>query len=173
MGGRPANTPEVIWSKVDKRGPDECWPWKGWKSGGKRNKSPYGRIEIDDKSYYAHRIIYWLSFSGEIELNAPKDSSESRFVLHKCDNPICCNPNHLFLGNHQDNMIDKVQKGRSNIWKSSVESPNAKLTEDDVRWIRFIHRQGFATIKAQALLYDVSRSVISHLLYGLSYQDIL
>lgn len=171
MGGRPRNTPEVIWSKIDQRGTEECWPWKGWKSKGKRNKEEYGRLQINGKSYYAHRVVFYLCNPGLIELSAPDDSNEEKFVMHSCDNPICCNPNHLSLGSHLDNMQDKVLKGRQVRYRSAG-SPRAKFTEDDVRWIRLIHKIGKATIKAQALLYNVHPSCIGHILYSRTYQDI-
>ena len=86
--GRPANTAEVLWSKVDKKGEDECWPWLGYSNG------KYGRTEINDKSYYAHRVIFDLVNPGIINLNAPKNTDEHGFIMHSCDNPICCNPKH-------------------------------------------------------------------------------
>ena len=53
--GRPANTPEVLWSKVEKKGEDDCWPWLGVK-----NHQGYGRVQIGDWSYYAHRVIFMM-----------------------------------------------------------------------------------------------------------------
>jgi hypothetical protein len=164
-GGRPANTPEILWSKVDKRGPDECWLWMGTV-----NKQGYGRTEINDKAYYAHRVIFALSNPGIIELEAPKDTKDQGWLRHTCDNPPCCNPRHLLVGTHQDNMNDKMERGRQ-VYFKSTKSPRAKLSEEEVLEIRRLKKQG-ATIKALALLYDVSLSCISHLLYGLSYQDI-
>lgn len=161
--GRRANSPSEIWSKVDKRGPDECWPWKGW-----RNEQGYGRTEIKDVAYYAHRVIFDLVNPGVITLAAPK-MNESGFIRHSCDNPPCCNPVHLLVGTHQDNMDDKVARGRSPKYPGAT-GPRCKLTEDDVRWIRFMKR--FATKQALALLYDVSTATISGVLYGRTYQDI-
>ena len=59
--GKPANTPEILWSKVDKRGENECWPWNGYK-----NEDGYGRVQINEYSYYAHRVIYSLAFPNVI-----------------------------------------------------------------------------------------------------------
>lgn len=162
--GRPANTPDVLWSKVDIRSPDECWPWKGSRNG------EYGRTQIGGKNYYAHRVIFDLANPGVIELAAPKDKSASGFLRHSCDNPPCCNPRHLLPGTYQDNVDDKVSRGRQ-IYYKSTESPRAKLTEEDVFWIRLQKRYG-ATINALAMLHEVSRSCVGHLLYGLSYQDV-
>jgi hypothetical protein len=172
MGGRPRNTPDVIWSKVEQKGTDECWPWKGWVSQGKRNKEPYGRLQINGKSYYAHRVIYALCHPGEIELNAPDIANEHGFVLHTCDNPLCCNPNHLYLGDHDRNMRDKVERGRSNYWGNSVHSPKAKLTADQVRTIRKMHKSG-VPFKDIAAFYKVSRSCITHVVYRIHYADVI
>jgi len=103
--GKPANTPEVLWSKVDKRGEDECWNWMGYK-----NEDGYGRVQIKEWAYFAHRVIFNLVNPGIIELNAPKSYEETGFLLHTCDNPSCCNPKHLWVGTHAQNMADKVAK---------------------------------------------------------------
>ena len=160
-------TPEVIWSKVDKRGDDECWPWNGY-----TNEQGYGRTWIDDKGYYAHRVIFNLHNPGVITLSAPKSKYETGWLRHSCDNPPCCNPKHLLVGTHDDNMKDKVARNRQTRWGGGVRSPRAKLSAEDVRIIR-LHKRDGATIRALALLYEVSRSAISHCVYGRSYQDVI
>lgn len=84
-----------FWSKVDRRGPDECWPWLAAKSA-----TRYG---VFDKTR-AHRVAYALTH-GLIP--------EGRIVCHRCDNPPCCNPAHLWLGTPKDNTADMVAKGRA------------------------------------------------------------
>lgn len=86
-----------FWDRVDKSG--ECWLWFG-----KIEWDGYGRVKYKGKSYRAHRVA-WELVNGEIE--------DGLLVLHRCDNPLCCNPSHLFLGTQQDNMTDKKQKGRA------------------------------------------------------------
>lgn len=162
--GRPANTPEVLWSKVDKRGKNECWPWIGH-----LNEQGYGRTEINNSSYYAHRVIFNLVNPGKITLSAPKSVYDTGFIRHSCDNPSCCNPKHLLIGTHPDNMRDKAERGRAPDY-SGDKGPNCKLTMEDVFWIKIQKKYG-ATIRALALLNEVSRSCISHLLYGRSYQE--
>jgi hypothetical protein len=91
-----------FWSKVDKtpgHGPNgDCWAWKGTMMG------LYGAFAVSGKNTGAHRFSYALA-------NGPIASSKL-FVCHRCDNPTCVNPAHLFLGEHQDNVADKVAKGR-------------------------------------------------------------
>lgn len=106
-GGRPANTPDQIWKKVDRRSENQCWNWIGWMT-----ESGYGRTEINGVSYYAHRVIYDLVNPGEITLLTPKDKKGHGFVLHKCDNPGCCNPNHLYVGNQKQNVQDAIDRNR-------------------------------------------------------------
>lgn len=85
-----------FWSKVDKRGPDECWLWTGLVFVG-----GYGRLG----EHKAHRIAAVLCLA--------LDPASELIVCHRCDNPPCCNPAHLFLGTHADNMRDKAAKNRA------------------------------------------------------------
>ncbi len=95
-------TPLSFWSKVAVTANSEkCWTWQG-----RREPKGYGRFNLVTekvKFQLAHRVAYYL-FNG-------KDPKEL-FVCHKCDNPICCNPHHFFLGTHEDNQRDKIAKNR-------------------------------------------------------------
>jgi hypothetical protein len=88
-----------FWEMVEKT--DSCWLWKG-----KPDTSGYGRFSPDGRptSQGAHRVS-WQWFRGPI----PDDMS----VLHRCDVPLCVNPDHLFLGTRGDNNRDRAQKGRN------------------------------------------------------------
>jgi hypothetical protein len=103
-----------------------CWEWNGSKRNG------YGRMIIGSRTdgtrkyVSTHRLSYELHY-GEI----PKGME----VCHKCDNPSCVNPYHLFLGTRQDNIDDRERKGRNNPPKGE-KHPKAKLTEADVLGIR-------------------------------------
>ena len=85
-----------LWAKVEK-GPD-CWPWTA-----RRQSKGYGVITVRGKQYLAHRIVWWF---------VTRTDPEDLCVLHKCDNPACCRPNHLFLGTVADNSLDMMSKGR-------------------------------------------------------------
>jgi len=96
----PIDADKWFWSYVDKT--DTCWLWRGM-----RNKEGYGLVGIPGRSQprknRAHRVAYELA-NGPI----PK----GLFVCHKCDNPSCVRPDHLFLGTANDNSQDMVSKGR-------------------------------------------------------------
>lgn len=98
-----------------------CWEWTGH-----RDHKGYGRLTFRGRTIRAYRLAYEL-FVGPI----PKGAC----VLHRCDNPPCCNPAHLFLGSRADNHADMMAKGRHGATRGSAHH-KAKLTEDDVAVIR-------------------------------------
>lgn len=106
-----------FWSKVSKT--DGCWLWLGTIS-----KNGYGNFGVGGKNHGAHRVAYRLT-RGAIP--------DGMYVLHKCDNRACVNPDHLVLGTHEDNVADTVAKGR-NI--RGERHPNARLTVETVLLIR-------------------------------------
>lgn len=119
---------ERFWPKLIKRGEDECWGWSGTK-----NSDGYGKLWNGKTMDYAHRI----SFVIHGNILEPHDSYHGRCVLHKCDNPECCNPKHLFAGTNEDNIHDMLAKKRHGHGVTSGESHHeAKLTEKDILTIR-------------------------------------
>jgi HNH endonuclease len=118
---------ERFWRYVDKRGDDECWPWLGGLS-----SSGYGYFKAARKNLRAHRVAYLLHFD--------KDPFPL-LICHKCDNPICVNPHHAFLGTHIENTDDRHGKGRSSGGRRFWKVPKPKLrdaSELDKEEIAFI-----------------------------------
>lgn len=107
-----------FWSKVTKS--DGCWLWAGTTDG------RYGLVSVDGRMLKAHRVS-WELHNGPIPAGM--------VVCHTCDTPRCVRPDHLFLGTMADNSHDRDRKGRQRSPLGEA-SPNAKLTEDDVRAIR-------------------------------------
>jgi len=93
---------ERFWDKVGGEGPNNCWEWNG-----ARSKNGYGRFWINGAGvHYAHRISY-IMCSGPIP--------DGGLVLHRCDNPPCVNPEHLYLGNHSENALDVGKHKRESL----------------------------------------------------------
>lgn len=104
-GTRPVHVPEL----------NECWLWTGCKTTG-----GYGSSRHNKRSAQAHRIS-WMIHYGEIP--------QGMFICHKCDNPACVNPAHLFVGTPADNVRDMIQKSRHWRKKSGVVRPPKKIPE--------------------------------------------
>lgn len=142
-----------FWSKVNISEKKKCWNWKM----GDTSKNPaqnYGRIWIDGIAYRAHRIAYKLFYNTD---------PGKMLVCHRCDNPRCCNPHHLFLGTHTDNQMDCEKKNRANKEKGE-DRYNAILSDDDVRFIRknYAFRGiGGMTGKELAKKFKIGRTMIS------------
>lgn len=135
-----ANTMTDFWNRVNTPSLDECWEWTGSK-----DKDGYGVLRFRGKRYKAHRLV----------MRAPADV----WVLHKCDNPPCVNPEHLFYGSAKDNTQDMIAKGRKASVKGS-RNPCSKLTEQQVRNIRLAYASGNYTHSQIANEYGVARQTI-------------
>lgn len=106
------NKPIDVFRYIDIKNDDleQCWPWMKSVRGGKGR--PY--FDINGKKYLAYRIVYEL-FHG-------KAIPDGQLVRHKCDNPICCNPHHLELGTHQENMNDMTERERHGLPHFTVKA---------------------------------------------------
>lgn len=129
-----------------------CIEWQGWRVNG------YGRLRLGSKRVAAHRLSY------EIE-NGP--IPDGLCVCHKCDNPKCINPSHLFLGTRGDNNLDKTIKGRQAKGKThglrGEQHPLSRLTADDVSAIKEKYAGG-ATQRSIASAHRVSQSLVSQII---------
>jgi|SRR6478736_7968963 len=134
-----------------------CWVWTGAK-----NEKGYGKIGLprSSKTARCHRVSYELA-------NGPVP--DGVMVLHRCDNPSCINPEHLFLGTAQDNSIDMATKGRNFVPDNRGERASwSKLTEEQA--IDIMTRRISAA--KFAVLYGVSRSAIFRIWEGKNWRHL-
>jgi len=165
-----------LWSRVDRRGPDECWPWQG-----ATNKKGYGALWNGvDKNVGAHVAAYELTF-GPIP--------DGMDACHTCDNPSCCNPAHIFPGTRRDNMQDCAAKGRNGSQRHPERRPRGDqhwartsperlargeranagkgvLTVDQVMEIRRIYAAGGISQAALGRKFGVSQTQIGKIVRG-------
>ena len=134
-----------FWSKVQRQGPNDCWPWLAY-----CDRDGYGRFYVDGVVFRAHRVA-----------NAVSNGDTSLDTTHSCDNPPCCNPAHLRPGTQQTNMAEMEARGRR------VNSPHLgeahgrhKLTAQEVRQIRGTVG---VTQKELAVKYGISRNHVYNL----------
>ncbi|MFA7238188.1 MAG: HNH endonuclease [Phycisphaeraceae bacterium] len=144
MPARIQNPKSHLLSKISKT-ETGCWEWTGY-----LNEKGYGRLRIQGRHLYAHRLSYEL-FCGPL--------TDEQMVCHKCDNPMCCNPEHLFLGTRGDNIRDAKAKGRNN---RGVRNRSAKLTDDDVRAIRSARASGMLQ-KDIASQYGLHKNMVYYI----------
>lgn len=146
-----------FWSRVSIGTESECWKWNGCK-----NKQGYGSLRLDSKLKQAHRIALELTIG---RLLLPEECA-----CHKCDNPPCCNPSHLFVGTKKDNSVDASMKGR--LGKSFGENQwCCKLTEDDVKEIR--RRISTDPINGLASEFGVSRTALFKIVHRITWKHVV
>jgi predicted XRE-type DNA-binding protein len=167
MSGKKTKSLEQrFWAKVDKRGPDDCWEW----TGSRMKRYAHGQIRIDGKAELVHRVS-WILTHGEIPAGL--------CVCHRCDNPPCCNPRHLFLGTQKDNWDDCIAKGRAVFtWLehpeivSGEKNTNAKLTAAIVREIRRLYSTSTANQHQLARAYGVTRPNIASIVRRKTWRNV-
>lgn len=135
-------TIERLMSKVIKT--EGCWNWTA-----RKTPQGYGRISINNVNKLAHRAAYEFMVGPIGDLH----------VLHRCDNPSCVNPDHLWLGTNLDNVADKVAKGRCSSFRGSTNQ-KSKLRDTDVIAIREAVQRGIKQ-RSIAVQYGVTQTQIS------------
>lgn len=143
---------ERFWEKVDKN-PDKngCWNWIAH-----TDRKGYGVLRIGEQMVHSNRVAWMVTYG---------DIPNGLFVCHHCDNRLCCNPEHLFLGNNQDNMRDMARKGRGRNSPSYGEShPNSKVTQRDVEEMRRLYGTGKYTYYQLAPLFGISYQNVGNII---------
>lgn len=172
MGRKARPIFDRLWERVAWAGKtaDECWPWTGY-----TNPDGYGIIGVaNGYNQGTHRVAYTWAF-GEM----PPGS----LVLHRCDNPPCCNPSHLFLGNDQANSDDKVAKNRHARGPSLAarvvattprgeQRARAKLSDEAVRTIRREIAEGLTSRRELARRFGVSLPTVLYVLKGKTWTHV-
>jgi hypothetical protein len=140
-----------FWSRVEIRGPEECWCWTAERA----TKMGYGvwrPTRSDRKTYRAHRVAY-----------------EALVICHSCDNPPCVNPRHLFVGTRADNTADMVAKLRH---VRGSDLPQAKLTTNQVIEARRLYASGAFTIVNLAKRFPISGKAMGHIVRRTTWRHV-
>jgi len=130
---------------------------------GPRRADGYGRVHIDGKRPYAHRVAYCRAHS------IPLSEIDGLVIRHRCDNPQCVNPDHLETGTHADNIADQVARDRN---ASRERHGHSKLTEQQVAEIRNADTSVRGRKSELARTYDVSCALITRILQGRIWKPI-
>jgi len=158
---------ERFWRYVTISEESDCWWWSG-----NRNRRGYGKIQSEPPEA---RTLVASRASWELHYGAIPDGM---LVCHRCDNPSCVRPGHLFLGTSKDNIRDSVQKGRHACLahvpprRAGTESAAAKLTDDNVRVIRALFSGGHARNTQLARMFSVTSRTIKLIVDGSTWKHI-
>lgn len=144
--GRPQSTPESFWRKIDRRGPDECWPWLA------SIRNGYGNHCINKVTCYAHRYAYELS-------HGKPPAGRAIQVMHSCNNKLCCNPAHLSLGTASQNTMASYKDG---LTPAGERHGKAKYSDSLIEIIRADPRSQLELER----VYGVSQAHISRIKRG-------
>lgn len=147
----PEGAVSRFWLSVAKA--EGCWLWRG-----NCDTKGYGKFHVSGRAYRATRVAYALT-KGPI--------AAGLLVCHACDNPPCCNPDHLWLGSDADNARDMVEKGRASR-RAGVANTRCRLSPDQVRSIRHDSRSHRRIARA----YGVGRTTVRNIQDGITWGSI-
>jgi predicted XRE-type DNA-binding protein len=158
------NTKETFFKRINKHGPipqhapklGKCWVWTGCKQ-----SDGYGTVRFNLKNMVAHRLAYMLCVG----------SIDGTQILHKCDNPACCRPSHLFPGTHSDNMQDMWNKNR-HTRPIGRRNNHAKLKESQVLEIRDRFSKGKISQTKLAKEFGITQANASAIIRGQTWKFI-
>lgn len=162
MRGKTTPLETRFWRKVSKGDDASCWEWQGH-----RLRSGYGWVNTPIGSRTASRVSAYLS--GLLD-----DLASPLHVLHRCDNPSCCNPAHLFVGTNIDNIADRTAKGRSRTKpQHGQENGASKLTDTQIKQIRGMYRFAQYSQSQLAKMFNVHQPHISRIANGVRCGGVL
>ena len=151
-------TTETIKTRAKVNPATGCWEWIGTKRNGYGRTMTGSRTDGTRKSISAHRLSYQL-FKGDIP--------PGHEICHKCDNPCCINPDHLFAGTRQENVDDRERKGR-NVVPRGEGNGRAKLTSNDVCDARNERATNGTSYQALAKKYGIAKTTIMDAVKGVN-----
>jgi hypothetical protein len=143
-----------FWRGVNIGGPDECWEWCRC-----RSKEGYGSFALRGPRVLTHRAAYALTYGVVTDC-----------VLHRCDNPPCCNPAHLWHGTRAENSADMVQKGRDRKL-TGEEHPHSRFTAAEVAEIRRLYSTGRYRQRDIGAYFGARQSTISAIVRGKVWRE--
>ena len=152
MARKKTSLKERLLRKVEKvpSSIGECWEWRG-----KIDKGGYGHIRGASSEYLrTHRAAYAI-FIGPID--------DGMVIRHKCDNPGCCNPDHLVIGTQAENMKDRRSRGNDPIGERNGRSKLYRDQVEDIKWMLLVKKM---PVKEIAQRYNINRSAIYKIKYG-------
>jgi hypothetical protein len=156
---------DLFWRRVARSADSECWLWTGARDGlgyGLFLSQKCGIRPPGQFTRRTHRVAFYLAYGRE----------PSGLVCHKCDNPPCCNPKHLFEGSDADNNMDCRDKGRQNAIQGSAVASSV-LTEAQVTRMRAEYKTGLVTQAALCKKYGVSDTTIAKIIHRRGWTHIL
>lgn len=140
-----------------------CWYWEGYK-----DRKGYGQFKRNQRGYKAHRSAWCAANQQDLD-----QLQSNELILHTCDNPPCCNPDHLRLGTHAANMADMAQKGRAyNGGYFGECNGNAKLSRKQALRIYKLAHAGTRTQKDIASEFGVTLALVSRIKLKKSWSHI-